>query len=165
MTTPVLYRKRIIPNECILLKDDHLFYQDSDILMTAWSAIRPKPVLDHGFSCYYLNEGFKISKFFDHDGRFMYWYCDIISHEYDYNTNTFIFTDLLADVVIMPDGQVKVMDLDELSFALDNGLLSPASISEALRKVDHLLNLFYTGGLERYFKEFDEHIRQYYTAV
>jgi len=161
MTTPVLYRKRIIPDECILLKDDHLFYQDSSILMTAWTAIRPKPVLNHGFSCYYLNDGFKISKFFDHDDQFMYWYCDIISHEYDKNTNTYIFTDLLADVIIMPDGQVKIMDLDELSFALDNELLPPASVSEALRKVDRLLRLFYQGSLERYLREFDERIERY----
>jgi len=161
MTTPVLYRKRLIPDECILLKDDHLFYQDSDILMTAWTAIRPKPVLDHGFSCYYLNDGFKISKFFDHDDQFMYWYCDIISHEYDKNTNTYIFTDLLADVIIMPDGQVKIMDLDELSFALDNELLPPASVSEALCKVDRLLSLFYQGSLERYLREFDERIERY----
>ena len=54
-----LYRKRLIPEECILLKDDHLFYQSPDILMTAWSALKPKPDLDHGISCYYLKEGFK----------------------------------------------------------------------------------------------------------
>lgn len=97
-----LYRKRLIPEECILLKDDHLFYQSPDILMTAWSALKPKPDLDHGISCYYLKEGFKISKFYDHQNRFMYWYCDIISHQYDKEENRYIFTDLLADVILYP---------------------------------------------------------------
>ena len=96
MNSVQLYRKRLIPEECILLKDDHLFYQSSDILMTAWSALKPKPDLDHGISCYYLKEGFKISKFYDHQNRFMYWYCDIISHQYDKEQNRYIFTDLLA---------------------------------------------------------------------
>ena len=161
MKTPRLYRRRLIPDECILLKDDHLFYQDSDILITAWNTLKPKPVLHHGFSCYYLKDGFKISKFFDHDNQFMYWYCDIISHVYDKNTDSYIFTDLLADVIIMPDGQVKVLDLDELSFALDHNLLSAEEVSEALRKVDRLLTLFYQGSLDVYLDTIDQHIKQY----
>ena len=112
-----------------------------------------------------MNEGYKISRFYDSDDNLVYWYCDIISHEYDNNTNSYIFTDLLADVIITPDGQVRVMDLDELSFALDNGLLPPAAISDALRKVDHLLSLFYSGGLSRHLTEFDKHIENYIKTI
>lgn len=42
MTSPILYRKRLIPNECILLKDDILLYRDEEILITKWNTIRPK---------------------------------------------------------------------------------------------------------------------------
>ena len=128
-----LYRKRLIPEECILLKDDHLFYQSPDILMTAWSALKPKPDLDHGISCYYLKEGFKISKFYDHQNRFMYWYCDIISHQYDKEENRYIFTDLLADVILYPDNRLRVIDLDELSLALSGGLLQKEDVCDARR--------------------------------
>ena len=148
MNTPTLYRQRLIPEECILLKDDHLFYQDSEILMTSWTALKPKPVLHHGISCYYLRDGFKISRFYNHQNEFMYWYCDIISHEYDKNTDSYIFTDLIADIIIYPDRRLEVIDLDELSFALENGLLSKAAVCEALLKLDHLLRLFYQGSLD-----------------
>lgn len=103
MRTATLYRKRLIPEECVLLKDDHLFYQDSDILMTSWNTLKPKPELHHGISCYYLRDGFKISKFYDHQNQFMYWYCDIIAYEYDKSGNSYVFTDLIADVIIYPD--------------------------------------------------------------
>ena len=165
MDTPTLYRKRLIPKECILLKDDHLFYQDSDILMTSWTALKPKPALHHGISCYYLKEGFKISRFYNHQNEFMYWYCDIISHEYDKNTNSYIFTDLIADVIIYPDGQIQVIDLDELAFALENELLPQESICGALLKLDHLLRLTYQGNLDIYLNAFrqreDEYLRQH----
>jgi len=161
MKTPLLYRKRLIPEECIPLMDDILFYWDSDILMTAWKALKPKPVLHHGYSCYFLDEGFKISKFYDHDNSFMYWYCDIISHTYDKNTNAYVFTDLIADVIIYPDGRLQVIDLDELSFALTNGLLSPDEVADALLKVDRLLHLFYSGSLQEQFEMIDALIRSH----
>lgn len=157
-----LYRKRLIPEECILLKDDHLFYQSPDILMTAWSALKPKPDLDHGISCYYLKEGFKISKFYDHQNRFMYWYCDIISHQYDKEENRYIFTDLLADVILYPDNRLRVIDLDELSLALSGGLLQKEDVCDALLKLDHLLRLYFQGLLKGYLDGIDRLTAQYW---
>ena len=63
MKPPILYRKRLIPDECILLKDDILLYRDEDILVTKWNTIRPKKDLHHGMSCYFLKKGIKVSKF------------------------------------------------------------------------------------------------------
>lgn len=40
--------------------------------------MNPKTTFSHGCSCYYLKEGFKISKFYRHDGSLLYWYCDIV---------------------------------------------------------------------------------------
>lgn len=163
MKNATLYRKRLIPEECILLKDDYLFYQDSELLMTAWSALKPKPALHHGISCYYLNDGFKISKFYNHQNEFMYWYCDIISHEYDKNTNSYIFTDLIADVIIYPDNHFEVIDLDELSLALSGGLLSREAVCDALLKLDHLLRLYYHGDLRSFMNDFDRRTAEYLT--
>ena len=161
MKAATLYRKRLIPQESVLLKDDRLFYQDSDILMTAWKALKPKPELSHGFSCYFLKDGFKISKFYNHSNDFMYWYCDIVSHEYFPDTNTFVFTDLLADVIFYPDSRYEIIDLDELSFAMSNQLLAPEDAAGALLKLDHLLHLYYQGLLPRYFDSINRRIASF----
>lgn len=73
-----LYRKRIIPEECILLEHDKILYQDAEVIVTKWNTIRPKKTLHHGYSCYFLERGFKVSKFYDHEGNLISWYCDII---------------------------------------------------------------------------------------
>ena len=63
-----IYRKRLIPEECILLKDDIIVEQNEDYILTKWKTLNPKTTFSHGCSCYYLKEGFKISKFYRHDG-------------------------------------------------------------------------------------------------
>ena len=50
---------------------------------------------------------------------------------------------MLADVVIMPDGTVKVVDLDELADAFEQELLSADMLKAALRQLNHLLSLIY----------------------
>jgi len=149
MRTPILYRKRLIPDECILLKDDLLLHRDKEVIITKWNTIRPKKTLHHGISCYFLTQGIKVSKFYDHSSNFICWYCDIISHSYDENTDTFIFTDLLADVIIYPDGFVKVVDLDELADALKNGLMSSEMVHKTLMQLNHLLTLIYNGSIAK----------------
>ena len=110
-----LYRKRIIPQECILLEDDILLYRDNEVIITKWNTIRPKKTLSHGYSCYFLERGFKVSKFYDHDDQLISWYCDIIDTAYscEDGTETYIFTDLLADVVVYPDGAASGQAADD----------------------------------------------------
>ena len=61
---PILYRKCMIPEECVLLKDDEILEITDDIIITRWNTLKPKRELHHGFSCYFLKHGFKVSKFF-----------------------------------------------------------------------------------------------------
>ena len=56
-----LYRRRLIPDECILLKDDILLEANDDHILTKWNTLKPKEFLHHGDSCYYLNKGVKVS--------------------------------------------------------------------------------------------------------
>ena len=51
--------------------------------------------------------------------------------------------DPLAELVACPDGYVKVLDLNELAIALEKDLCEPHIITQALRKLDSLLNLIY----------------------
>ena len=149
MTNPILYRRRIIPEECILLKDDIIQSCDEERIVTTWNALRPKKDLHHGSSCYFLKEGFKVSKFCREDDSLLYWYCDIVDFNYDPVKNTMIVTDLLADVIIYPDGFVKVVDLDELVTALESRSISLDTLKTGLMKLDKLLNIIYAGDFDR----------------
>lgn len=154
-----LYRRRIIPEECVLLENDIILYQDNEVIITKWTTLKPKKTLHHGYSCYFLERGFKVSKFYDHDGQLISWYCDIISHTYDPAANTYIFTDLLADVIVYPDGFVRVVDLDELADAYRDGLITSEEMQMALRRTDKLLSLIYKGAfprLQKYIEDMEE---------
>lgn len=177
MKIPVLFRKRIIPEECICLKDDEILYfsPEEHIVVTRWHALKPREDLHHGYSCYFYDLGFKISKFYQKDGSLLYWYCDIIHVDYpaskpavpskglsneipsDETESCFIATDLLADVIIYPDGFVKIVDLDELTTALDSGALSLELLKAALTRLSSLLNLIYSGE----FKKYQDYLEQY----
>lgn len=148
MNLPLLYRKRIIPEEIIPLKDDEILYIDDEIIVTKWNVLKPRPDFHHGYSCYFLNKGIKVSKFIEESGNLHYWYCDIVEHTYDESSNSYTFTDLLADVIIYPDGTVKVVDLDEIAVALERKMLSERELSITLRTLDSLLNMIYDGDFD-----------------
>lgn len=144
-----IYRKRLIPAECILLKDDIIVEQNDDMIITKWKTLNPKISFSHGCSCYFLNEGVKVSKFYRQDNSLLYWYCDVVSYQYDKEENILTVTDLLADVIIHPDGHVKVVDLDELAEAFDKGLISGEQMSACLRQLNNLLTLIYRDKFDR----------------
>lgn len=146
MKKPILYRRRLIPEECVLLKDDRLLYRDDTRIVTAWNTLKPRKDIHHGCSCYYLDENIKVSRFYKEDNTLLYWYCDIVEYEYDEKTDSYIFTDLLADVIIYPDGFVKVVDIDELVTAKEAGLLSDEGLKTALLSLNKLLQTIYDGG-------------------
>ena len=168
MKKPTLYRRRLIPDECISLKDDVILRCDDDMIITSWNTFRPKHDFDHGASIYYLKKGIKVSKFLKNDGSLAFWYCDIVAYQYDdaayaacpacltsvsesetpteYDSLTCI--DLLADVIVFPDGFVKVVDLDELVEAARRGLISENTLHSVLLRVNSLLQTIYRGGFE-----------------
>ena len=49
MNAPVLYRRRLIPDECVPLKDDVILLCKPDLLVTGWRALKPRRDLHHGF--------------------------------------------------------------------------------------------------------------------
>lgn len=158
MANPTLYRKRLIPDECILLKDDTIIYRDDKIIVTGWNSLKPRKDLHHGCSCYYLTEGIKVSRFYKEDNSLLFWYCDIVDYDYDASTDTYIVTDLLADVIIYPDGFVKVVDLDELVTARESDILSEDKLMKALLRLDHLLKIIYAGDFPSLQKPTEDYI-------
>ncbi len=150
MNFPKLYRKRIIPEECVLLKDDIILLFEENLIITKWNALKPKKNLHHGYSCYLLDKGIKFSKFYKEDNSLLYWYCDIIESAFSEIRNEYVMTDLLADVIIYPDGFVKVIDLEELVIALEKELLTQSQLKNSILTLDRLLRLIYSGEFKTY---------------
>ena len=140
-----LYRKRLIPMECILLKDDVIEFHSDDMLITSWKTLNPKIEFSHGCSCYFFKLGIKVSKFYKSDNSLLYYYCDIVEFESNHEDNSLTVTDLLADIIVYPNGQVKVMDLDELADALEQNLITSKQLACCLRQLDQLMNIIQRG--------------------
>lgn len=150
MNIEKIYRRRIIPAECILLKDDIILEQTDDTVITKWNTLNPKTSFTHGCSCYLLSEGIKLSKMYRGDGSLLRWYCDIVSYSYVIEDKSLVVTDLLADVIISPEGSVKVVDLDELAEALERSLITSDQAAACLRSLSQLLSLIYRGKFDRF---------------
>lgn len=142
---PSMYRKRYIPDEIKSLEKDEILYMSDDVIVTKWDTFRPKKNFSNGISCTFVNKGFKISKFMDNNGKLVYYYCDIIHSDYYKDENKWIFTDLLADVKIYPDGRTEIVDLDEVSEALKSGIISTETVCELMENLNSLLGIIYSG--------------------
>ena len=123
-----LYRKRMIPEEIIHLKDDVILHHDSSLIIT--------------------NNTSKL--IFDSHQKLVYWYCDIIETSYSETEHAYTFTDLLADVVIYPDKSLRVLDLDEIGDALEEKIISKETAVKALRLCNKLLEIIYSGKFKHY---------------
>lgn len=143
MTTPALYRKRLIPDECILLKDDIILEVDDDHILTRWNTLKPKKILHHGDSCYYLHKGVKVSRFYTEDNILICWYCDIVSYEWNETKTSLLTTDLLLDILVYPDHSFKILDMDELAQAQAKELISGTLLQNSLLTANRLLNDIY----------------------
>ena len=151
---PRLIRKRLIPFEEVLLDKDEIIFMNDDVIVTRWEALKPKAGFTSGMSCYYINKGWKISKFIDKKGNLVYYYCAIIETCFDRKSNTYVFTDLLADVIIYENGFVKVLDLGEVPDAMDSGVISIELVKSALTRLDKLLCEIYSGKFKELIKDY-----------
>ncbi len=156
MDKPLIYRKRYIPLEIKSLNDDEILLVTDEIIVTKWNTFKPKKEFSKGISYTFMNEGYKISKFMDDEGNTVYYYCDIISSEYQKEKNTWIFTDLLVDVKIYPSGFVEVVDVGEVAEALDKGLIGEETVKDLLVKMDRLLEIVYSGKWRELTREYFE---------
>ncbi|CCZ55404.1 MAG: DUF402 domain-containing protein [Clostridium sp.] len=159
MSRPRLFRRRFIPDENIELKDDMILALEPNLIITSWNVLKPRRDISRGVSAYFIDKGIKVSKVFDNAGQMVYWYCDIIETHYDEKENTYTFNDLLIDVVVYPDGQVEVLDMDEFADAMEQGILSVGTIAHAMRATDDLLHTIYAGEFEKYTHYIDDMLK------
>jgi predicted RNA-binding protein associated with RNAse of E/G family len=145
MNKPSIFRTRFIPFETVDISSDEMLFRDEELLITRWKAIKPRKDISGGISYTFLKEGIKISRFYDADKKFAYWYCDIIDVKYDIDSDSYTLIDLLLDVKLMPDGTMKVLDADELAIALEEGLITQEQACSSLKKMDSILQKVYKG--------------------
>ena len=159
MSRPRLFRRRFIPDENIELKDDMILALEPNLIITSWNVLKPRRDISRGVSAYFIDKGIKVSKVFDNAGQMVYWYCDIIETHYDEKENIYTFNDLLIDVVVYPDGQVEVLDMDEFADAMEQGILSVGTIAHAMRATYDLLHTIYAGEFEKYTHYIDDMLK------
>lgn len=160
-TSVLLYRKRHIPEECILLKNDRVLSLDDSRLVTAWNVLKPRADFASGISLFDFEKHWKITRVAKADGSLYHWYCDImkmhISEENE--TVTYLMEDLLIDIVIEADGSVHVLDLDEAAEAFEKGLISGADLTLALNAADALLRIIRSGEFARYQEIVEQYVK------
>lgn len=154
----VFYRKRLIPFENVLLDGDTVLFSDEHMMVTKWNTIKPRKDIDHGYSLYLPDEGYKISKFLRSDGSLYKWYCDIVEFYYDKDNNSVTTLDLLLDITINEKGEIHLLDMDELAQAHKEGLIDDELMHKALIRADRLLKTAYSGGFKKYTDMLDSYI-------
>lgn len=148
MSGITLYRKRFIPAENIELKDDQILLLTDNLIVTRWTALKPRKDICGGISAYFIPDGIKVSKIFDHSNQLVHWYCDIIHT--NISKNSIIFEDLLIDVIIEKNGFVRVVDTKEAADALREHLITQQQLCKALDSLDLLLSKIYSGNFYQY---------------
>jgi protein associated with RNAse G/E len=146
--TRKLYRKRYFPDEIVYLKDDVILRYEENLIITKWKSLHPRPDVAGGVSAYVMDRNWKISKMFDDRKNLVHWYCDILTAEK--TEDKIIFTDLLIDVIVTPDGIIHVVDMDELGDYIKNGTIDPDTACIALHAANDLLNAIENGEFAQY---------------
>lgn len=157
---PKLFRKRLIPNECVELKDDEILSLDDHLIVTKWKTLKPRTDFHHGYSCYFLDDGIKVSKFLKEDGSLYYWYCDIITCEKNEVYNTLTFIDLLADVTVDANDHMNVLDIDELCEAKEKNMISDEQFFISVKQLGELITTIQRGGFNKYTDVLESYINE-----
>lgn len=144
-----LYRRRFIPDELTPLADDKVLKFEDDLIITSWKTLNPRTDFASGMSAYFIDKGWKVSKFLDCEGNIKYWYCDIIDCILDEAANSFTYEDLLFDVVVYPNGSIKVLDCDEAAEAREKGYITEEQLLRGLKSMNELLTTIYHGRFDR----------------
>lgn len=148
-----ILRRRYIPDEVVDISNDLIVFLDENLIVTKWEPIKKRDDIGRGVSFTFLKEGYKISKIFDKDDNFRFYYCDIINTEVI--EGGYQFNDLLVDLKIYPDDTIEVLDIEELDEALEKGLITEAIKQEALEKLEKLKNVYITKGLPKIIEKYN----------
>lgn len=90
----------------------------------------------------YKNRWYDVGKFYDRNRRWVGYYCDIIKplrRLLASPSRTMTLTDLFLDLWITKDGQVSVLDEEELANAFNNHVISGRLAHDATKRMKSLM--------------------------
>jgi len=143
-----MFRKRFIPDETVDISKDEVLERNDKRIVTRWLPIHPRNDVFCGMSFVYYKDGYKISKFYDKDGKLLYYYVDIIDYQYDEAQDAFTFIDLLVDIKFYPTGRVEYLDFDELQEAYDKKMIDGKMLLKAISTLNTIAEKIYNGDFE-----------------
>ncbi|MDB4868925.1 MAG: hypothetical protein JWR03_3258 [Cohnella sp.] len=86
-------------------------------------------------------EHFVVTTMFDPQGNVVQWYIDISKIQGLTDQQVPWFDDLYLDIVVLPTGELLLLDEDELEEALDDGLITARDSDMAQRTAARLMDL------------------------
>jgi len=86
-------------------------------------------------------EHYVVTTMFDDQGRVVQWYIDICKTQGLTEQRVPWFDDLYLDIVVLPTGEMLLLDEDELEEALDEGHITQRDNALAQKTADRLLTL------------------------
>lgn len=119
-----LLKHKLVPQGTVDITNDKILFFDGNFLVTQWKPENSNMNISSAISLVSIKDGYQISKKFDSNNKFVYWYCDIVKTKWTKETSCLEITDLIIDLVVFPNYQVNCIDLDELTDAKEKGLIS-----------------------------------------
>lgn len=135
-----LLKHKLLPQCTEDITEDEILFFNNDYLVTQWKAKSSNMNIASALSVVSVEHGIQISKKYDKDKKFCYWYCDIVKTKWTPESSCFEITDLLVDVVVFPDNELRMIDLDEFTQSKNNGLLNTSDFQWAQQSVLKLIN-------------------------
>ena len=137
-----IYRRRYIPDEVVSLKGDTIYYISDELILTSWKALKKRPDIAGGLSAYFPKLGVKVSKKLSEDGKLVYWYNDICEVVFDGKNIT--MNDMLLDLLVYPDGNIRLVDSDEFAEAMEKDIITKEQSIRTMKSLSKLLDMVYS---------------------
>ena len=154
MATKIHLIYRRIPNR-ILERYDELIADLGDVVvakskfegMLTPLFVNGVKVIDNGYTMIYfafIGEKYDVLKVYDREGNFKGLYVDILAYT-KRKGNTLEMLDLFLDLFIFPNGEIFILDEEELEIALNYGLIDKETFDFAYSKAREIVEKFKEG--------------------
>ena len=154
MATKIHLIYRRIPNR-ILERYDELIADLGDVVvakskfegMLTPLFVNGVKVIDNGYTMIYfafIGEKYDVLKVYDREGNFKGLYVDILAYT-KRKGNTLEMLDLFLDLFIFPNGEIFILDEEELEMALNYGLINKETFDFAYSKATEIMKKFKKG--------------------
>lgn len=115
-------------------------------LFVTYENNEPLCIADNGYTWLHqlpINQNFAVTTMFNENGQIVQWYIDICEN-IGLENNIPYFDDLFLDIVILPSGEVFVLDQDELQESYQTKQITNAQYNlalDVLKKLQHLIKI------------------------